>query len=82
MDVRVYQAMLNPLSNLDIKFLKAMAVDSGPSKMAELEARLSMSHSTAQTYRRRLLDAGVVVSHRRGELEFIVGKLGDYLRRV
>ena len=80
LDKRVFQAMLNPLSDLDIAFLKAMAQDDGPTSTASLEGRLGLGHGTVQIYRCRLLDAGAVTSQRRGELTFVLPQLADYLR--
>lgn len=82
LDEDVFCAMLRPLSRGDITFLQAMAVDGGASRVADLQERLGVSQGCVQSYRRRLLDAGVVVSPRRGELDFILPQLRDYLRRV
>ena len=73
--------MLNPLSDLDLAVLHAMAQDDSITKVADLENRLNLSHGTIQTYRRRLLDAGIISSPRRGELSFTIPGLSDYLRR-
>jgi hypothetical protein len=67
---------------MDISFLKAMAQDEGVSKISAIEERLGLSHGYTQTYRRRLLDAGVIVSARRGELSFVLPQMREYLRRV
>ena len=80
-DDKVFQAMLNPLSELDLVFLRAMAQDVGISNVADIEARTGLSHGTVQTYRRRLLDAGVVYSPRRGTLTMVMPQLADYIRR-
>ena len=80
-DHKVFQAMLNPLSELDLVFLKTMAQDDGISNVADIEARTGFSHGTVQTYRRRLLDAGVVYSPRRGTLAMVMPQLADYIRR-
>ena len=71
---------LNPLSEMDLKFLYAMAEDNTVSKVGDVESRMGTSHGTFQTYRRRLLDAGIITSPRRGELKFVMPQLGDYLR--
>jgi hypothetical protein len=41
---------------------------------------MNVDNSYFQNYRRRLLDAGVIEAPRRGELEFAVPYLADYLR--
>lgn len=82
LDEDVFRAMLRPLSHGDIAFLQAMAIDEGATRVADLQERLGVSQGCVQSYRRRLLDAGVVVTPRRGELTFILPQLRDYLRRA
>lgn len=78
----VFRAMLTPLSHADIAFLKAMAQDDGPTKVGDLEGRLNVSQGHVQSYRKRLIEAGVIASPRRGELSFIVPRLANYLREL
>lgn len=80
LDEKVFSAILNPLSKTDIEFLTMLANVEG-AKASKIEEENGINHSTFQTYRKRLLDAGVLVSQRRGELEFVVPLLADYLRR-
>ena len=80
LDSDVFRAMLRPLSQGDISFLKAMAADDGPTHVADLQARLGVSQGHVQSYRRRLLDAGVIVAPRRGELDFVIPQLREHLR--
>ena len=81
LDENVFKAMLKPLSRADISFLEAMSEDDGVTSVKDLEGRLGVSQGHVQSYRRRLIDAGVVVSPRRGELEFVIPRLAEYLRR-
>ena len=76
----IYLPALRPLSDRDLAFLRAMAEDEGPSKVADLQNRLGVSPSYVQTYKRRLLAAGVISSPRRGKLTFELPYLGEYLR--
>ncbi|MDR2108257.1 MAG: AAA family ATPase [Coriobacteriales bacterium] len=77
----IYEPALKPLSKTDSAFLQAMSADrSGVSTIADLTQRLKTTSSNAQAYRRRLLDAGVIASERRGELSFTLPYLGEYLR--
>ena len=81
-DNKVFQAMLNPLSETDLVFLKAMARENdGISNISDLEKRTGFSHGKVQTYRKRLIDAGVVYSPRRGVLAMVMPQLADYMRR-
>ncbi|WP_165173259.1 AAA family ATPase [Adlercreutzia sp. ZJ242] len=80
LEADVFATTLKPLSDTDVKFLEAMAVDEGPSKVSDIQARLGVSAGYVQSYRARLIEAGVVASERRGELELVVPYLGEYLR--
>ena len=81
LDENVFKAMLRPLSNADVSFLRAMSEDDGVTRVKDLEERLGVSQGHVQSYRKRLLEAGVVSSPRRGELAFVVPRLAEYLRR-
>ena len=81
LDENVFLPMVRPLSKTDVSFLEAMAHDNGASKVADIQKRLGMSQGSVQSYRKRLIEAGVVTSPRRGELCFVVPMLADYLRR-
>ena len=76
-DHDVLGAMLRPLSRADMTFLEAMSQDDRVSRVADLQERLGVS----QSYRRRLIDAGVIYSPARGELAFIVPRLGAFIKR-
>lgn len=80
-DNKIFQAMLNPLSDTDLVVLRTIAGLQSPCRMVDLEKEMKISHGKAQTYRRRLLDAGVIISQRRGEIELIMPQLREYLRR-
>jgi len=71
---------LNPLSAEDKRFLKAMAIDKEESRVSDIRDRLQVGKSHAQTYRRRLLEAGLIHSSSRGMLAFSIPYLGQYLR--
>ncbi len=78
-DQDVLGAMLRPLSPADRAFLEAMAQDDRVSHVADLQDRLGVSQGHVQSYRRRLMDAGVIYSPARGQLAFIVPRLGAYI---
>ena len=80
-DEKVFQAMINPLSDLDRDFLKAMAESEGTITTADMMERMHFKNGSVQTYRKRLMDAGIITSPRRGELVFVFPQLADYLRR-
>ena len=76
----VFLPCLNALSSEDIRFLKAMAIDSDESKISDIRDRLQVGKSHAQTYRTRLMEAGLIHSLSRGILAFSIPYLGQYLR--
>lgn len=82
LDRDVLGTTLRPLSDADVRFLAAMAADDGPSKVADIRERLGESNGYVQAYRARLMEAGMVASERRGELELTMPYLRDYLRRM
>lgn len=82
LDENVFRAMIRPLSRADVEFLEAMSQDIGPTRTGSLMERLGVSQGHVQSYRRRLLDAGVITAPRRGEVAFVIPQLADYLRRA
>jgi len=61
-------------------FLKAMVQDPHGSAVSDIQKRMNVSQGYLQTYRKRLLDAGIIASARRGKLEIIVPYLREYLK--
>ena len=76
----VFLPCLNPLSAGDRRFLTAMAKDPGESRVSDMRGRLGAGKSHVQTYRRRLMEAGVIHSPSHGTLDFSIPYLGQYLR--
>ena len=68
-------------SRNDRAYLEAMAQSDGPSSTADIARRMGQSVNYASTYRRRLLDAYVIRETERGEVDFAVPFLREYLRR-
>lgn len=76
----VCKTTLAALSDRDVDFLRAMAVDERPSRIADIANRMGVTADYAQKYRRRLISAGVIEAPRRGEVAFAVPYLADFLR--
>ena len=76
----IFLPCLNPLSIEDKKFLTAMARDVEISRISDIRNRLQVEKSHVQTYRRRLIDFGLIHSPSRGMVAFSVPYLGQYLR--
>lgn len=79
MQDNVFKPILAPLSDNDIIFLKALARCDMPMTTTKLQASLGEKGPAIQPYRKRLIDAGVIESPKRGELVFAVPYLKDYL---
>ncbi len=76
---RIFKATLDELSNRDLEFLNAMLQDSKSSKTADIANRIGMTTGNVSTYKKRLLEQGVIEESRRGEVKFALPFLRDYL---
>lgn len=75
----VHEPALNDLSAEDRRFLAAMSLDEGPSKITDVAQRLEVSHQQAYNYRRRLYEADMITNER-GTADFALPYLREYLR--
>ena len=82
MDDNVFKPVIYPLSDNDRLFLKAMAECQDPVTIDELKDKLGDKSASIQTYRKRLIEAGVIESPRRGELVFAIPYIREYLLKV
>ena len=64
----VIAPMWRELSNVDRRFLLAMASDEEDSKLADVAARLGVGVNYAGVYRRRLINAGMIISSGKGRI--------------
>ncbi len=78
----VCETTLMALSEMDVKFLSAMAWDDGDSATADIASRLEVSTDYAQKYRKRLIDAGVIEQAGWGRIRICVPLLKEYLRKI
>ena len=78
----VCETTLASLSEKDVEFLRAMAVDEASSRVSEVAGRMGVTVDYAQKYRKRLIGGGVIESEGRGYVGFAVPYLRDYLCRV
>jgi hypothetical protein len=76
----VHETALNDLSEVDRDFLAAMAVDDGPSRIADVATRLGRNSQYANTYRGRLMAAGIIESPARGRVDLSIPYLRETLR--
>ena len=75
----ICKTQIDSLTGKDLAFLKAMAQDQEKSKIGDVVKRMGVTPDYAQTYKRRLIDAGIIKQERRGEVQFAVPYLRDYL---
>ena len=76
----ICRTSVNALSETDIRFIKAMAVDEESSRISDITARLKVKPDYTQRYKTRLIDAGIITQERRGEVKFAIPYLKDYIR--
>lgn len=76
----VLEPALADLSVNDRRFLLAMAVDDGPSRIADLAERLDTSANQAGQYRLRLLRHQLIAAPSRGLVDMTLPYLRAYLR--
>lgn len=77
--VLVHAPAIAGISDVDRAFLLAMAVDDGPSKMGDIQARLGVDVNYASQYRLRLIDAELIEAAGRGYVRFALPYMRDYL---
>jgi hypothetical protein len=75
----VHEPALRATSDMDRAFLMSMTHDDGPSRMADVQQRLGVDANYASQYRLRLIAAELIVSTRRGYVEFALPYLREHL---
>lgn len=78
---RVISRVYGDLSEVDQKFLDAMAQDEDRTKVADIVRRMGVSDAYVQVYKKRLIDSGYVHALGRGYVQFSLPYLGAYIRR-
>ena len=78
----VCKTTLANLSERDIDFLSVMAQDEEDSEISAIADRLDISSAYSQTYKRRLIQSGVIMQEKRGRVKFAVPYLKDYLKEL
>jgi hypothetical protein len=77
----VHEPALADTTQVGRDFLRAMALDDGPCKMADIAARLGVNDNYASQYRLRLIAAELIQPVRHGYVDFSLPYLREYLRR-
>ena len=76
---RILRPTLDELSDMDIKFLLAMLEDEDSSLSGEIAMRLDKTASYVTTYRKRLLDQGVIEMQGRTRVRIALPGVREYL---
>ena len=76
---RIYDATLAELSKGDIEFLLAMNSDGTLTERSTIMERTGRNGNWASTYRRRLLEAGVLAEPRQGVYFFSLPSFAEYV---
>lgn len=79
LDDHLLQPTWSALSSNDRRFVHAMAVDDGPSRIAAVRERLGMSSQQANNYRYRLMLAGMIRPVGRGYVEYVYPNTKQWL---
>jgi len=77
---QIVKPIWSGLSPIDRSFLQAMAIDDTDSEVNTIATRIRRSPNYAQTYRRRLIDAGAIEPAGRGKIRFTHQSLRPWLR--
>jgi len=75
-----FAPVLKPLSAKEREFIQAMSTDKAVSSISDLKERLKATASHVQAYKTRLIEAEIIASPSRGQLEFLIPYLGEHLR--
>lgn len=73
-------ALLSGLSRKDVDFLKAMAIDDGPSLTADIGRRIGARPNLVSKYRTRLMAAGLIDAVAHGQVNLSTPGLREFLR--
>lgn len=76
----VHYPALEELSAVDRTFLLKMAQDDGPSNTSDIAQRMRRKAAYIGNYRRRLIDAEIIVEAGHGKVDFALPYLRDFLR--
>ena len=78
---RVFAATCSELSRGDMTFLHAMSAEDPVTSRAEVAARLGKGSGYISTYKKRLLEAGLIEEPQPGVFKFALPGFGAYLKK-
>ena len=75
----MFELTYRELSDKDLAFLRAMLPDRGESSIADIAARMGKTRGYVSTYRKRMLQAGIIGVRRRGYVGFDLPSFREFL---
>jgi hypothetical protein len=75
----IHAVSLRDLSDVDRTFLAHMAIGKTPVTMSDMTTRMGVTKSYVNSYKNRLLEAGIIEQVARGKVDFAIPYLKDYL---
>jgi predicted transcriptional regulator len=81
METAVLETALADVSEKDRAFIRAMAMDDGPSKISNIMERMNVDANYAGTYRRRLIGEELIKPSGYGSIDFAIPYLREYLQK-
>ena len=78
----VLSSTYRELSNGDVRFLTAMLDDEAESSISDIAKRLGKTAGYASTYKRRLMQAGIIEETGRAKVRFSIPKFREYMEKV
>lgn len=79
MENRILRPTLDELSDMDIEFLQAMLEDDQASSSEDIATRLGKTTSYITTYRKRLLEQGIIEMQGRSKIRIALPGVREYL---
>lgn len=77
---KIFDTTFQELSKGDVKFLRAMIEDPGPSTLADIAQRMGKKSNYASEYKRRLIEQGVIADCGQGYLRIEIPFFKEYLK--
>ena len=77
----IVEPSLRELTQRELEYLEAMALDDGPLATSVVAQRMGISMTNASNLRRRLIDRGLIAEVSYGVVDFVMPVMRDYLRR-
>jgi hypothetical protein len=79
----IFDTTTRELSETDIRFLLAMAADGDDvSQMSNIASRMGVTADYVSQYRLRMIEQGLIVPIRRGEVAYAIPMLREYIEKM